>query len=187
MKATQILDALNKQQLKQFCVEQLQKAHNDDIDFLSKVIRIFGYCTRRNLAVDMDIYQAMIQFCYNDDPKIRASVLFVINQVIKKSLSTQVVTQALGSAAHILYSQILQEISNLKRLKRLPAHHHEILKDICNTVETISYFAIGSDDAEESDYENIQNVKVMTDTKLSVDLLIDTIVLPLTNICIKSR
>ena len=139
------------------------------------------------MVVDMDIYQAMIQFCYNDDPKIRASVLFVINQVIRKSVSSQVVSQALGSAAHILYSQILQEIVNLKRLKILPAHHHDILKDICSTVDTISFFASGSDDAEESDYENAQNVKVMTDTKISVDLLIDTIVLPLTNICIKSK
>ena len=87
MQACQILDALNKQQLKKFCVDQLQKTHNDDIDFLSKVIRIFGFCTRRNLTADQEIYQAMIQFCYNDDPKIRASVLFVINQVIRKSVS----------------------------------------------------------------------------------------------------
>ena len=75
---------------------------------------------------------------------------------------------------------------NLKRKSKLPPHHFEIIKDICNTIETISYFASDDDEAE-SDIETTMNVKVMTDTKISTDLLIETIIIPLTTICVKSN
>ena len=61
----------------------------------------------------------------------------------------------------------------------------EIILDICKTVETISYFAKTNDDQMLTEnYHNLISIKVMTDTEITMDLLLETIMLPLVNLCI---
>ena len=47
--ASHVLEALDKGRLRKFCLSQLEQTHENDTDFLSKVIKLFGFCTRRNL------------------------------------------------------------------------------------------------------------------------------------------
>ena len=63
-----------------------------------------------------------------------------------------------------------------------------MIKDICRTVETISYFAQTTDDEIlAKNYQDLMSIKVMTDTEITIDLLLETVMLPLVrNCCEKS-
>ena len=89
LKPLEIIRALNSAQLKNFCLEQL-RLEAPDLDVLSKVIHLYSFCIvsedlmhESNGEKEQDILQAMIQFCYNDDVRVRKSLIRVFEEALK--------------------------------------------------------------------------------------------------------
>ena len=71
-------------------------------------------------------------------------------------------------------------------LHRPPTHNTSIVEGICKTVETIQYFAQTSEDRKQN-FQALMSLKVITDTEITIDLLMETIMLPLVSLCVEKQ
>ena len=85
-----------------------------DLDVLSKVIHLYSYCLAGVDLMDesqreKEILQVMIQFCYNDDIRVRRSVIRVFEEALKcsKNWNRGDLIELLASVPHILHNQLV--------------------------------------------------------------------------------